>query len=103
MGISFATYLIRASYKYLDKLFSHVQIYFVLYNVKMKIFVLLLVCATSAFAEDSRIDWSSARPIQEYSWFWDNKPAFMRPTEEMLNRRRARIVNGNIAEYDLKF
>jgi hypothetical protein len=69
----------------------------------MKIFVLLLVCATSAFAENSEIDWSGVRPIQEYSWFWNNKPEFMRPTEAMLNRKRARIVNGEIATYDFIF
>jgi secreted trypsin-like serine protease len=63
----------------------------------MKLFVLLLVCATSAFAENSEIDWSGVRPIEEYSWFWENKPASIRPTEELLNRRRARIVNGDIA------
>ncbi|KAL7052444.1 hypothetical protein ACKWTF_004865 [Chironomus riparius] len=63
----------------------------------MKLFVLLVICATSAFAENSEIDWSGVKPIEEYSWFWENKPASIRPTEELLNRRRARIVNGDIA------
>ena len=62
----------------------------------------MLVCATSAFAE-SEIDWSGVRPIQEYSWFWDDKPVHMRPTEEILNGRRSRIVNGEIATYEIYF
>ncbi|XP_070501648.1 brachyurin-like [Chironomus tepperi] len=66
----------------------------------MKLFVLLLiVCATSAFAENSEpeIDWSSVKTIQEYSWFWKNKPALIKPAQQILNGKRARIVNGNIA------
>lgn len=63
----------------------------------MKLFILLLVCATSALAEYVEVDWSNVKLIQEYSWFWENKPAFLRPTEQLLTRRRARIVNGEIA------
>lgn len=69
----------------------------------MKLFVLLLVCATSVFAENSEIDWSSVKPIQEYSWFWKNKPALFKASQQVTIGRRARIVNGEIAQYDLIF
>lgn len=63
----------------------------------MKLVVLLLACATSAFAESNFIDFSNAKPIQEYSWFWEDKPGFINPTGDFAMKRRARIVNGQEA------
>lgn len=70
----------------------------------MKFFVLTLaLLASSALAEEFQnvdIDWTTVKPIAYYPKFWDNKPAFMRPSPkffaeyEHLRRQNGGLIVG---------
>lgn len=68
----------------------------------MKIIVIFFaLAAVSAASETIEIDWSSVRPAREIARFWKDRPAVLAVNGKSFVRNRARIVNGNIAQYEL--